>query len=307
MALLGLLALAACAFVTHALAATPPRTATLPAVSPDGRWIAYCAEPESGRSEVRLHDRSSRTIRTLARPDVTPGRPTFSANGLGVRYTTAAGDSLIVWEAPVIGGRGPKPIARLLARSAALSSDDERLAWTEGSWTRNRLVLARGDGARPRALRDPAAAWYNLAWSPDRRTLAATRRDSTGDVAIWLVGVEDGSARPLRTGLDRAQRPQVPAWSPDGRSIAFQARANPADPDVHLWVADVASGRARRIGTDAMPALDEAPAWLDRDHLVFQSTRSGRFEIWSIRTDGRLARCLTCDAKVITPPGGPHP
>ena len=72
-------------------------------------------------------------------------------------------------------------------------------------------------------------------------------------------------------------------------------------------VADVARGRARRIGTHAEPALDEAPAWLDRDHLVFQSTRSGRFEIWSIRTDGRLPMCLTCDAKVITSPGGPHP
>jgi TolB protein len=192
-------------------------------------------------------------------------------------------------------GGGTRVRASLRARSLRLSSDGRRLVLTKGSWTRSRLGVANADGSGFRALTDSASAWYNLAWSPDDRWIAATRSDSTGSLRLWLL--DPGTGRPSElVRLAAAARPQWPAWSPDGRTIAFQAGASDSTGsarDVYIHTVDVATGRIRRLREHPRPMLDEAPCWLGAGSIVFQSTQSGAFELWVMRADGTGARRLT--------------
>ena len=154
------------------------------------------------------------------------------------------------------------------------------------------------DGTRGRAVTDSSAGYFNLAWSPDDHMLAATHRDSSGALQIWLVN-PDGAAKPLElVRLPQSEgRPQWPAWSPDGTRIAFQSgtyvRDDPAKSDASICVVNVASGAVTKLRTHPEPFLDETPAWLDRERIVFQSTQTGAFELWVMQADGSGARRLT--------------
>jgi Tol biopolymer transport system component len=62
----------------------------------------------------------------------------------------------------------------------------------------------------------------------------------------------------------------------------------------HIWVIDVASGSATRLAPHAAPRLDETPSWFpDGKRLAFQSDRTGRMEIWTMKTDGTDPRQVT--------------
>ena len=195
-------------------------------------------------------------------------------------------------------GGEAETIASVVGRNLALSHDGRRLAWTRGSWTRNQLVVSNADGTDARAVTDTSSGYFNLAWSPDDHMIAAARRDAAGALQVWVMNADGSGARALTRFAKEDGRPQWPAWSPDGRRIAVQSgvydRANPAKSVAHVWVIDVASGAARKLAPHDPPWLDETPSWLaDGKRLAFQSTRSGRFEIWVMNADGSGPRQLT--------------
>ncbi|MDB5459077.1 MAG: amidohydrolase [Caulobacteraceae bacterium] len=77
----------------------------------------------------------------------------------------------------------------------------------------------------------------------------------------------------------------APAVSPDGKTVAFDLYGV-------LWLLDIGGGPARRLTDDfgdvAMP--DWSP---DGQTLVFQSYRSGGFQLWTVRRDGAGLKQLT--------------
>lgn len=283
-------------FAFPARAAAPERHATLPAASPDGRRVAYLRESGPRSCElhvVRIDGREDRVVRTLG---ITGGVPAWTDRGARVTVAVNGPDSTCLL-ASDLEGRAVTTIASLPAKSLARSHDGRWIAWTSGSWTRSRVMVSDSAGGHTRALTDSAAAWYNLAWSPDDRSIAVTRNAPGAGMQVWLLDPAGGGARALTAFPDSLGRPQWPAWSRDGRRIALQCnRSRPGEPgtkEADLWIVDVASGEAKRLTVRDRPWLDEAPTWAGPHLLVFQSTRSGRFELWTIRDDGRGAKALT--------------
>src|SRR5438874_2910946 len=103
----------------------------------------------------------------------------------------------------------------------------------------------------------------------------------------------------------------TPAWSPDGTQIIFSSsmQGNP-----ELYVCDVNCNRPKRLtqssGANMSPSWNpktgqtiafvsdqggnERPSWApDGRHLVFESTRSGERQIWTMLADGSQAHQLT--------------
>jgi Tol biopolymer transport system component len=103
----------------------------------------------------------------------------------------------------------------------------------------------------------------------------------------------------------------LPVWSPDGKRIAFEY--NPSangrfagDSDIYVVSADGKSP-PRRL-TNAR-AFDGDPAWSpDGKKIVFESTRTGNPEIWTMNADGthqaRLTRNPAFDGDPAWSPGG---
>ena len=286
------LALCGCAAVAHA---APARHATLPAVSPDGKRVVFLADRDGDTSQVWVIGTDGNGSKRLT---VTPGRketPRWSRDGKLVQYRTRQRDSLFLWSMPATGGK-PSLTAAIQARTAAWSNDGRLVAYTWPAYARNKIMVGRADGRAAVAVTDSIAGYFNIAWSPDDQQLAATFRDTTNDLQVWVMDADGRRGRPL-THFASTERPQMPAWSPDGKKIALQAgpvdRSDSTTTRVHLWIVDVATAEATQV-TKGEGHADESPAWFpDGKRLAFQSDRSGAMEIWVVNVDGSGERQIT--------------
>ena len=272
------------------------RHATLPAVSPNGRWIAYVRDKSPDSTELRVVgvDGSKDRLLRGAGPHGVPG---WGDGGRRVTLVQSSGDSATLWSIG-LDGRDARVLARLQGHALSPSNNGRLLAYATGDWRHNRLTVSDFDGGHIRVLTDSSAAWFNIAWSPDDRMLAASRLDSTADMQVWLVEVQSAQPRPLTAFASAEGRPQWPAWSPDGKRVAVQAghydREHPEKNESDIWVIEMASGRATKVGMRTGTWMDETPSWCaDGRRIVFQSSRTGRFELWSAKVDGGKARMVT--------------
>jgi len=114
-------------------------------------------------------------------------------------------------------------------------------------------------------------------WSPEGTQIAfASNRD--GNVEIYVADADGGNQRRL---TDNTRLDFFPAWSPDGRRIAFATREQK---QIYAINAD---GSQEQQLTDQ--GLSEDPDWSpDGSTIVFQSSRDGNFEIYTLRVADAL-------------------
>ncbi len=126
------------------------------------------------------------------------------------------------------------------------------------------------------------------AYSPDGRTMALAR-SSEGDTDLWLLDARTGAAIRRLTqggGIDVS-----PHFSPDGTKIVFASERSGGS---QIYEMPVAGGAARRVTTTAGFYTD--PAYSpDGTRIAFVS-RSGVFDIMTVRTDGTGLLRITQDA-----------
>ena len=276
--------------------AAPARHATLPAGSPDGRQVVFCSDRDGGAWELYVADVATGLSRRLTYSSVEELVPEWTDGGKRIVYQVVHGDTTEL-RSVGLDGSGTRTLLARVGKAMKLSRDGLRVAYTVGSWTRNRIWVANIDGTHARAVTDSSSGFFNLAWAPDDRMLAVTHHDSSGALQIWLVNPDSARSRELVRLPEGEGHPQWPAWSPDGRTIAFQSgtyvRGDPTKSDAYVCVVDVASGAVKKLRTHPKPWLDETPSWLDSQRLAFQSTQSGAFEVWVMRSDGSGARRIT--------------
>jgi len=285
--------------VAGSAAAQPPapRNGSLPFVSPDGRWIAFCADRGAPVYQIYVIGADGSGERKLTDSADDKHTPDWSADSKTVRYGSERGDTTALCAVAAAGGP-PRTLMALRAKTICASPDGRRVAWTVGEWTRNRILVGAADGSGATAITDSSAGYFNIAWAPDGRQIAVTRIDSTRDLQVWVMNVDGSRARALTHFPKSDGRPQWPAWSPDGKAIAVQAgtynREKPELNDAYIWVIDVASGKPTRLTTHGKPRLDETPSWFpDGRQIAFQSDRTGRMEIWVMNADGTHERQVT--------------
>jgi Tol biopolymer transport system component len=187
-----------------------------PALSRDGRWLAY-ADYEAQRSQLY----------------VLP----LAADGV------AAGE------------REPVPGATGNIRSIAISPDGERVLWSEAEqlmeWRRGAATSAAVYTATD-AFQSIAAVWPD----PDvPRIVSANAGTSIGiDELVLLDGgrAAAGSSLPL---LRFSTNVVSPALSPDGRWLAFQAVGETGSPEIWLAGARGENPRALGVLAEGVPIL----------------------------------------------------
>jgi Tol biopolymer transport system component len=257
---------------------------TSPAISPDGKLLAFVRLPNPFAADVYLMPETGGEPRRLTSKNQLIGRVAWTADSKGVVFEMGATLFLAsLWRVSSLGGE-PQPIgtAGQAASDPAISTEGTRLAWTQSTTDSNiwRLRLSKPNSENP-ALREFIASTQLEGWpeySPDgKRILFLSTR--SGSYEVWVCGSEGES--PLQLTYLNAHT-GTPHWSPDGRQIVFDS-LQAGNHDIYAIGAD--GGQPRRLTTD--PAEDVAASWSrDGRWIWFSSARSGSSQVWRMPAEG---------------------
>ena len=119
-----------------------------------------------------------------------------------------------------------------------------------------------------------------------------------------MLGISSGEVSrvytlPAAGGAPKLLTPEGPSyfhsWSPDGRYLIYTAARGGCGPLMSLYRAPAAGGQEERL-TDTPGALDDGSEYSpDGRWIYFNSTRTGRMQLWRMRPDGTGQEQLTFD------------
>jgi TolB protein len=180
--------------------------------------------------------------------------------------------------------------------SPAWSPDSTKIMFMSSMLGNPELFIAEADGSRPRRVTHSTGADTSAAWNPKTGQQVAFVSDRGGTPQLYTMDA-DGSE------VQKVELPDMgyvidPAWSPNGQLLAFSWRRPNGNYD--LYVMDIATHALVELTRDA--GRNERPSWApDGRHLIFESTRTGTRQIWSMLADGSEVRQLTTEGQNESP------
>lgn len=260
----------------------------MPAVSPDGRTIAFRRTSAPGISEVFVAKADGGEARQFTRDHSTVLGLAWAADGRHLYVSTTRGGDFGLWRYDTSKADHPERMVTGLRRIGRLSADREGRVAFEAFDVRSEIVRVTGDAQAPRTASSGESAYPHL--SPDGKSLLFSS-DRSGEPAIWIMGAPAGSPPPTRLISRDYDYVAWPRWSPSGRQIAFLATTGSRS---QLNVAAADGGRVRTV----FETVDTlwSPHWVSDDMVVLAINKSGGWRLWKIRvSDGQ--------ATPVSPPG----
>ncbi|BCJ56871.1 VWA domain-containing protein [Micromonospora endophytica] len=272
-----------------------PGTVAHPALSPDGRRVAFTSD-RAGNADIWTIGTDGSGLRRLTDHPAEDSWPTWSPDGTRIAFASTradlAGD---LWVMPAAGGAPTRITDGPAADSQpAWSPQGRRIAFTTTRFApagspglRTVATVAATGGAVTRAVPGPGDA-TEPAFSPegDRIAFTTTRDDPSGDVHL----LRDGRVTPVATG-------PLPQHHPTWRGGDLIWTGTDTDRTSDVWSADRAGGDRRDL--TARPGRDEsAPAF----------SPDGTRLAYSAEQPEGGARIVVADAtganpQVLAPPG----
>jgi len=271
---------------------------SLPAVSPDGHWIAFTRSVSFYAREifvVSIHGGAARQLTFDHQP--TYGA-TWTADSREIVFSSnrgRGGESL--WRISVNGGT-PR---RLLASGEgnefypSISRQGNRVVYTESFTDTNIYEYASpgfGDTVPPRRFSGPKGLILSSrrddspSISPEGERIAFVSKRS-GNEEIWVCDRRAGGAVQLTSF--NGPGTGTPRWSPDGQWIAFDSIAA-GNSDIYVIKPD--GSIPKRLTTG--PHSNYMPSWSTNGKWIyFKSDRTGSDQIWKVPSGGGSASQLT--------------
>lgn len=170
----------------------------------------------------------------------------------------------------------------------AWSPDGTQLIFSSSMQSNPELYVSDINGGRPKRLTISNGANMSPSWNPKTGATIAFVSDRGGTPQLYLMNSDGTSV----TKLDLPGKGYVidPAWSPNGQLLAFSWRR--PDDNYDIYVMDAATQQLVELTRDQ--GRNERPSWApDGRHLVFESTRGGERQIWTMLADGSQPHQLT--------------
>jgi TolB protein len=180
--------------------------------------------------------------------------------------------------------------------SPAWSPDGQQIAFMSSLNGDPSIYVAQADGARLHRVTFGAGVATSPAWNPKTGKQMVFVSDRAGDPALYLSDADGSNTQKL----DLPDMGYVidPAWSPNGQLLAFSWRRPSGNYDI--YVMDIVSRQLVELTKDE--ARNERPSWApDGRHLVFESTRTGTRQIWTMLADGSEPHQLTFQGQSESP------
>ena len=305
-----------------------------PAVSPDGRLIAF-ASSRDGRQRIWLKQVADGS--EVALTEGGDDFPRFAPDSSTILYVHAEpGEGGDLWRVPVVGGEARKLIDAVTG--ADFSRDGSKIAFTRNvnGLARTDLWIANADGSNARELAKTDIAASHPRWSPDGTQIAVvTPRGGRVMQSVILFEVATGKSKMLATPPKAGEISSV-VWTADGRHVIY-VRAESVEATVGSTAKvvrhDVRSDTTEVIGwsshngvmldilgdgrivldarspRDNLREIGESEKWITRGNssdrqpayspdgkaILFTSNRSGNLDLWLTTSDGGVRR-VTDDA-----------
>ena len=212
-----------------------------PAVSPDGRRLAFASTRDKGDGDeifvVNL-DGTRLTQLTNTRK-VRNVSPSWFPDGKRLAF---ASDRSGRWKAYTMDADGSH-IAQYLENNqdileVAVSPDGNKIAHTCGK----EICLANADKSDRRVLLKNGLLKDHLAWSPDSNLLAFTQHEANSNMlSVYQVDLAGRSRQLVSNG-------GMASWSPDGNRIVFSSNMEGVS---NLYSYDLRTGQVYRLTTGA--------------------------------------------------------
>jgi Tol biopolymer transport system component/DNA-binding winged helix-turn-helix (wHTH) protein len=235
-----------------------------PAISPDGKFLAYTTD-ERGNLDVVVQPLGGGEPIRIAATDADEAQAAWSPDGTRLAFVSARDH----------GGR----------LGAMLKAGNLLALYSNSSHGDIYVVPALG-GTPAKLVEDG----HYPSWSPDGQKVVFTS-NRTGVIHLWTVASDGGA--PQRLTPAGSTIDYQPAWSPDGRWIAYGS-GEASRGEAHLAVIPAGGGTSQALTQEFVYVTH--PTWAaDGGSIVFAGERNGILNLWRCpvrdgRRSGPLAR-----------------
>jgi len=283
-----------------------------PALSPDGKEVAYFSEKDFYFVDLYLADAATGKVkRRLLKSSYSSNYETFrfinsaaswSADGKYLTVSAKRGprDEILIID--VARNREAKRIRVKLdgVTTPTWSPDGRQLVFTGYEGGLSDLYLVNADGSNLRRLTNDRYADLHPVWSPDGKTIAfATDRGPetnfetlhVGNMRIATFDIASGRID-LLPGMDLGKNVS-PQWSPDGQQIAFISDRTGVS---NIYLFDRQDQKVYQItdlftGAQGITPLSPVLSWAQQtDRLAFVYYSRDRYDVYAIDNPRSLRR-----------------